>query len=101
MPSPSSYEPSDGRFWSYSVGEYANPRSCHERFGHSWPLTDRDRSVWTERDFAVGRVLGSGNFGDVVLARSRYGSAGDDGRGRGKSAVLFAIKAVPKAKGAL
>ena len=99
VPSPSSYEPTDGRFWSYAMGEYANPRSCHERFGHSWPLTDRDRSVWTEGDFAIGRVLGSGNFGDVVLARSRdggsspYGSSSGDG-----GTAVFAIKTVPKSK---
>ena len=100
VPSPSSYQPNDHRFWSYSVGKYAHRRSCHERFGHSWPLTDRDRAVWTRRDFAFSsKVLGSGNFGEVRLVRCRDGS-GDTNSGSGSSSgsrgMVLAIKTISK-----
>ena len=100
VPSPSSYQPNDQRFWSYSIGKYAHRRSCHERFGHSWPLTDRDRAVWTRRDFAFSsRVLGTGNFGEVRLVRCREdGGGGSSGRSgnSGSRGTALAIKAISK-----
>ena len=107
VPSPSSYPPNDHRFWSYSVGKYAHRRSCYEGFGHSWPLTDRDRAVWTRRDFAFSsKVLGSGNFGEVRLVRSRADSGADSGSGsssssssnNGSRGTVFAIKTISKDK---
>ena len=101
VPSPSSYPPSDPRFWSYAVGQYASRRSCHERFGHSWPLPERDRAVWTRRDFVFSsKVLGTGNFGEVRLVRCR--DRDDDGRGgantdsSGSNGTVLAIKAISK-----
>ena len=101
VPSPSSYQPNDQRFWSFSVGKYAHRRSCHERFGHSWPLTERDRAVWTRRDFAFSsRVLGTGNFGEVRLVRCRDdgggGSSGRSGNNSGSRGTVLAIKTISK-----
>ena len=39
------------------------------------PLTSSDDRAWTLQDFTVGRILGTGSFGRVVLATHNASSS--------------------------